>query len=80
MSFDFLREILADLIDYDWYDYKSISDDKEYYYVAEVNENETNIKDNYKIVTTNKKNDDLFIEEVLGEDKLKDILPLFIKE
>ena len=32
MSFDFLREILADLIDYDWYDYKSISDDKEYYY------------------------------------------------
>ena len=55
-------------------------DDKEYYYVAEVNEDETNIKDNYKIVTTNKKNDDLFIEEVLGEDKLKDILPLFIKE
>lgn len=55
-------------------------DDKEYYYVAEVNEDETNIKDNYKIVTTTKKNDDIFVEEVLGEDKLKDILPLFIKE
>lgn len=55
-------------------------DEKEYYYVAEVNEDETNIKDNYKIVTTSKRNDDLFIDEVLGEDKLKDILPLFIKE
>ena len=59
---------------------KVIKDDKDYYYVAEVNEDETNIKDNYKIVTTSKKNDDIFVEEVLGEDKLKDILPLFIHE
>ncbi len=55
-------------------------DDKEYFYVAEVNEDETNIKDNYKIVTTSKEDDNVFVEEVLGEDKLKDILPLFIKE
>lgn len=55
-------------------------DDKEYFYVAEVNEDETNIKDNYKIMTASKKDDDIFVEEVLGEDNLKDILPLFIKE
>lgn len=59
---------------------KVTKNDKDYYYVAEVNEDETNIKDNYKIVTTNIKNDEIFVEEVLGEDKLKDILPLFIKE
>lgn len=59
---------------------KVMKDDNEYYYVAEVNDDETNIKDNYKIITTNKKDDNIFVEEVLGEDKLKDILPLFIRE
>lgn len=51
---------------------------KEYYYIAEVNQTETDIKDNYKIVTTNNINDDLFIEEITGEDKLKEILPIFL--
>ena len=59
---------------------KVTKNEEDYYYVAEVNEDETNIKDNYKIITTKEKNDELFVEEVLGEDKLKDILPLFIKE
>ena len=54
--------------------------DKEYYYIAQVNEDETDIKDNYKIVCATYKEGDIFLDEVLGEDKLKNILPLFVKE
>ena len=55
-------------------------DGKEYYYVAEVNEEGTDIKDNYKIVSATYKDDNIYLDEVLGEDKLKAILPLFVKE
>ncbi len=55
-------------------------DDKDYYYVAEVNEEETDIKDNYKIVCATYKDNEIYLDEVLGEDKLKSILPLFVKE
>ena len=55
-------------------------DDKEYYYIAEVNEDGTDIKDNYKIVCATYKDGDIYLDEVLGEDKLKTILPLFVKE
>ena len=55
-------------------------DDKEYYYIAEVNEDGTDIKDNYKIVCATYKDGDVYLDEVLGEDKLKMILPLFVKE
>ena len=55
-------------------------DDKEYYYIAEVNEEGTDIKDNYKIVCASYKDDNIFLDEVLGEDKLKTILPMFVKE
>ena len=55
-------------------------DDKEYYYIAEVNEEGNDIKDNYKIVCATYKDGDIFLDEVLGEDKLKSILPLFVKE
>lgn len=55
-------------------------DGKEYYYIAEVNNEETDIKDNYKIVCATHKDGDVYLDEVLGEDKLKAILPLFIKE
>ena len=54
--------------------------ENEYYYIAEVNQTETDIKDNYKIVTTNNVNEELFIEEITGEDKLKEILPLFLEK
>ena len=54
------------------------SNEKEYYYIAEVNQTETDIKDNYKIVVTNIENEDIYIEEITGEDKLKEILPLFL--
>ena len=55
-------------------------DDKEYYYVAQVNEDETDIKDNYKIVCATYKDGEIYLDEVLGEDKLKSILPMFVKE
>ena len=51
---------------------------KFYYYVAEVNGEETDIKDNYKIVTIEKEDDQDCLVEVLGEDKLKEVLPLFL--
>lgn len=55
-------------------------DGREYYYIAEVNDDETDIKDNYKIVCATYKDGDVYLDEVLGEDKLKSILPLFVKE
>lgn len=55
-------------------------DDKEYYYIAEVNEEGTDIKDNYKIVLATYKDGDIYLDEVLGEDVLKTVLPLFVKE
>lgn len=59
---------------------KIIKDEKEYYYIAQVNEDETDIKDNYKIVCATYKDGEIYLDEVLGEDKLKSILPLFVKE
>lgn len=55
-------------------------DNKEYYYVAQVNEDGTDIKDNYKILCATYKDSDVYLDEVLGEDKLKEILPLFVHE
>lgn len=55
-------------------------DGKEYYYVAQVNEDETDIEDNYKIVCATYKDDEVYLDEVLGEDKLKSILPMFVKD
>lgn len=55
-------------------------DEKDYYYIAEVNEDGTDIKDNYKIVCATYKDDQVYLDEVLGEDKLKSILPMFVKE
>ena len=59
---------------------KVLKDDKEYYYIAQVNDEETDIKDNYKIVTVNDEDGKLLIEEITGEDKLKLILPLFLEK
>ena len=59
---------------------KVLKDDKEYYYIAQVNDEETYIKDNYKIVCATYKDGNVYLDEVLGEDKLKSILPLFVKE
>ena len=59
---------------------KVLKDDKEYYYIAQVNDEETDIKDNYKIVCATYKDGNVYLDEVFGEDKLKSILPLFVKE
>lgn len=59
---------------------KVLKDDKEYYYIAQVNEDETDIQDNYKIVCATYKDDEIYLDEVLGEDKLKSILPMFVKD
>jgi len=53
---------------------------QEYYYIAELNDEGTDIKDNYKIVCATYKDDQIYLDEVLGEEKLKTILPLFVKE
>lgn len=59
---------------------KVVKDDKEYYYIAKVNEMETDIENNYKLVTIEEKDDSNIISEVTGEDRLREILPLFVKE
>ena len=53
---------------------------KDYYYIAEVAKDDTDILDNYKIVCATYKDNEVYLDEVLGEDKLKKILPLFVKE
>lgn len=57
-----------------------IYDSQEYYYIAELNDEGNDIKDNYKIVCATYKDDQIYLDEVLGEEKLKTILPLFVKE
>lgn len=59
---------------------KVICDNKEYFYVAEVNDDKTDIKDNYKIVTINEEDNKYYFNEVLGEANLKKVLPLFLNK
>lgn len=58
---------------------KVVNDDTEYFYIAKINETETDIENNYKLITVNESNNDRIIEEVTGQEKLKEILPLFSK-
>ena len=51
-----------------------------YHYIAECNENEDDIKDNYKIVQETEKDGKIYIDEVVGESNLKAVLPLFVKQ
>ena len=53
---------------------------KEYYYIAELEENGKDIKDNYKIMVATIKNNKTYLEEVVGETNLKTVLPLFVKD
>ncbi len=54
--------------------------DNKYHYIAECNETEDDIKDNYKIVQETEKEGKKYIDEVVGESNLKAILPLFVKK
>lgn len=53
---------------------------KDYYYIAEVDENEKDIKDNYKIMVATIEGNKTYLDEVIGETNLKVILPLFVKD
>ena len=52
----------------------------DYYYIAGLNDDKTDITNNYKIVTEININDNICIDEVLGEEKIKEIIPLFISK
>ena len=54
-------------------------DGNDYYYIAETNLEETEIKENYKIVVATYEDDNIYLDEVIGENNLKSVLPLFIK-
>ena len=51
---------------------------KDYYYIAELDSNGKDIKDNYKIMESIVEEDKVFLNEVVGESNLKVILPLFV--
>ena len=53
---------------------------KDYYYIAELDENEKDIKDNYKIMEATQMDETIYLDEVIGETNLKIILPLFVKD
>ena len=53
---------------------------KDYYYIAELDDNGKDIKDNYKIMESTTENDKIFLDEVVGETNLKIVLPLFVKD
>ena len=52
---------------------------KDYYYIAEVDSNGRDIKDNYKIMLKSEVNGKVLLDEVVGEANLKVVLPLFVK-
>ena len=56
-----------------------INNNCDYYYIAELDENGKDIKDNYKIMEATIENDKIFLDEVVGETNLKTVLPLFVK-
>ena len=59
---------------------KVVNNDKDYFYIAKVNDTETDIENNYKLITVEEMDGNRVIVEVTGEEKLKEILPLFSKE
>ena len=59
---------------------KVVKEYKEYYYIAKVNDTETDIENNYKLITVEEIDNNKVMREVTGEDKLREILPLFTKQ
>ena len=56
---------------------KVIYNDIEYYYIAKLNETETDIENNYKLITIIEEEGNMLLKEVTGENNLRKILPLF---
>lgn len=59
---------------------KVTNNNKDYYYIAEVEENGKDIKENYKIMESTLDGDKVYLDEVVGETNLKTVLPLFVKD
>ena len=57
---------------------KVLYSDIEYFYIAKVNATETDIENDFKLVTVEEHDDKKVIVEVTGEDRLREILPKFI--
>lgn len=57
-----------------------VNNDKDYYYIAQMDENEKDIKENYKITVATVEGEKTFIDEVVGETNLKTVLPLFVAD
>lgn len=53
---------------------------KNYYYIAELEESGKDIKDNYKIMVATEEFDKTYLDEVVGETNLKVVLPLFVND
>ena len=45
--------------------------DTDYYYIAKVNDSETDIENDYKLVVVTEKDNNRVITEVTGEEKIK---------
>lgn len=54
-------------------------ENEDYLYIAELNKNLNDILDNYKIVKVTKEYDKYYFDEIVGEEKLKKILPVFVE-
>lgn len=52
---------------------------EDYLYIAQINETRTDILDNYKIVKVTQDNNKYYLDEIVGEEKLKKILPIFVE-
>ena len=59
---------------------KVIDNNIEYYYIAKVNDTETDIENNFKLVSIEDNSGQKVLVEVTGEDKLRSILPKFNNE
>ena len=55
------------------------NNNKDYYYIAQLDDNGKDIKDNYKIMLKTTTNGIDYLDEVVGEANLKVVLPLFVK-
>lgn len=56
-----------------------VHNNKDYYYIAELENNGKDIKENYKIMESTITNEKTYLDEVVGETNLKAIIPLFVK-
>ncbi len=57
-----------------------VHNNKNYYYIAQLDENEKDIKDNYKIMELVNEGEKELLNEVIGETNLKTVLPLFVSD